>query len=244
MIERTTDAAFLNRVLNDPAVRPWVADVAEGKLDLSPRVADDNNVCLIGEHGAFLCFKFMEGMYEVHTQILPSGRGEWARKFAEAGAHHMFMATDCIEILTRVPEGHVAAAALTRAMGFRLQFNTPPECLFRGKRVPCAIHALSLQDWSMRVSPENGERFHEWLNQKVAVGEPHAPDPDHNRIVAVTLDMMRGGQIGKAVAWYNRWAIVARHTPIRLLSFAPPQIRFDAGILTLEGGQIRFEPCH
>lgn len=243
-IERATSAERINAILNHPDVRPWVADTAEGPLDVSRQVADAGNVCLVGEHGAFFCFKFFPGTFEVHTQILPEGRGRWARDFALAGARYMFTATDAVEILTRVPEGHVAAAALARAMGFRVQFSTPPECLFRGKRVPCTIYALTIQDWALHESEDDGARFHEWLNRQVSVGEPHDPDPDHNRIVSIALAMIKAGQVVKGVLWYNRWCAAARHEPIALLSLEPPRIRFDAGILTMEGGEIRFDPCH
>lgn len=247
MIERTYDAAAINAIVNDPAVRPWVADLAEGELDLSRHVENPANVCLVGEHGAFLCFKYYEGGYEVHTQVLPSGRGEWTRKFAEAGARFLFTATDCVEILTRVPEGHVSALALTKAMGFSHQFTTPPECLFRGAHVPCGIWSLTIQDWAGR-SPDfarRGAAFHDWLNTQVTIGQLHAPDHDHNRIVGITLEMMAQGQIGKGVVWYNRWAFAARHAPIALVGLNPPQVRFDAGVLTMTGGgAIRFDPCH
>lgn len=245
MIERAYDAEFLNRVANHPAVRPWVADVAAGELDMTPHVANQANVCLVGEHGAFFCFKFFEGCYEVHTQVMPEGRGEWTRRFADAGMRYMFTATDCVEILTRVPKGHVAAAALTRAVGFRPQFNTPAECLFRGERVPCSIHSLTIQDWSLSAPgvAETGEAFHSWLNQKIT-GNPHQPDHDHNRIVGITLGMMGSGQVAKGVVWYNRWAFSARHPPIGLISMTPPTIKFDAGVLVMEGGEIRLEQCH
>ena len=246
MIERATDATFINGILNHPEVRPWVADLGEGELDISVAVAKPENVCLVGEFGAFFCFKYFDGSYEVHTQILSQGRGEWARQFAEAGAHYMFTATDCVEILTRVPEGHVAAAALTQAMGFRLQFVTPPECLFRGKKVPCSIYVLTLQDWSVRATwlTQRGAAFHAWLNAQISAGEPHPDDPEHNRIVGIALDMIAAGRAAKGVIFYNRWAFAARHLPIALLRLAPPQIRFDAGVLTMEGGTIRLEQCH
>lgn len=244
-IERATSAGRINEILNHPRVRPWVADAADGVIDISETVGNPQNVCLVGQYGAFVCFKFFAGTYEVHTAILPEGRGRWAKEFAEAGAHFMFTATDCIEILTRVPDGHVAAAVLTRMMDFQMQFSTPPECLFLGKLVRCSIYALSIQDWAKRVSAESGARFHDWLNVQVKTGDaPHAPDDDHNRIVGITLDMFRAGQAAKATAWYNRYALAARHPPILLISREPPRIKFDAGILTLDGDEIGYEPCH
>jgi hypothetical protein len=240
MITRTTDAAFINSVLNDEAVRPWVADLGEGEIDITPIVENPANVCLVGEHGAFVCLKFFEGIYEVHSAVLSAGRGEWARRFAHAGAHYMFTATDAVEILTRVPEGHVAAAALIYSMGFTPQFKTPPECRFRGKLVPVSVYTLTLQDWSVKLAgplAEKGRRLHEWMNSQID-GEPHAEDPDHNRIVGITFDMFKAGRAAKATVFYNRWAYAARHPPITLLSVDPPRIKFDAGELSIVDGQL------
>ena len=242
-VQATPD--FANAVLNHPAVRADVADAADGLMDVSPCIGSDNHLILGGEHGIFVVARLFVGMWECHTAILPSGRGEWALAFAQEGARYMFTATDCAEILTRVPQGHVAAAALTRAIGFRHQFTTPPECLFRGERVPCSIHSLSIQDWALRAPgmAERGAAFHDWLNVKLR-GEPHPPDPDHNRTVGVAMDMIAAGQVAKGIMWYNRAALTARHAPISVIGVDPVQVRFDAGILTLRDGAISVEPCH
>lgn len=242
MIERDYTADRINAIVNDPAVRPWVADVAAGPIDMTAEVANPANVCLVGRYGAFFCFKFWDGLYECHSQMLPDGRGKWAFDFARAGARYMFTATDCAEILTRIPEGHVAATALARAMGFSLQFTTLPECLFRSRRVPCAIHSLSLQDWVRRSGglEERGADFHDWLNTQCH-GTPHEPDADHNRIVGAALSMIEAGQVRKGVLFYNRYAFAARHQPIVLLGEDPPRIKFDAGVLTMKNGEILLE---
>jgi hypothetical protein len=242
VITVATAPDFANAVLNHPAVAP---DVGDAPLDVSKCVGDPNYRILSGEYGIFFVAKLFEGCWEVHTAILPEGRGEWTMKFAQEGAEHMFTATDCAELLTRVPSGHVAAWTLTHRMGFRYQFMTPPECLFRGKLVPVEVSSLSIQDWAAAAlgMEERGARFHEWLNSKIE-GEPHAPDRDHNRVVGVTLAMIRAGQPVKGVVWYNRWAFSARHALISLVSLDPVQVRFDAGILTLRGDQIGIEPCH
>lgn len=244
ILERVNNADLLNRVVNHPAVRPWVVDdTHDGELDLSAQVADPNNICLAGEHGVFLCFRYFPCFYECHTQVLPSGRGAWTVEFAKAGAHYMFTATDCIEILTRVPKGHLAATALTRYMQFRPQFTTPPETRFRGKIVPVTVYSMTIQDWALRQDSLaiKGAEFHDWLNRQVAVGTPHPPDPDHNLIVGVALSMIEAGRPAKGVSWYNRAAFAARHPPVALLSIDPPTVRFDAGVLTMgKGGELCF----
>ena len=217
--------------------------LSEGVLDLSARI--DDAIVLQGEHGAFIVFRYGVGTYECHSLFLPDGRGEWGHEFALAGLEWIFCRTDCIDLLTRVPQGHIGAKTLARMVGFEHEFVTPPECLFRGQRVPCSIRNLTLQRWAVRSTymAERGAKFHDWMNGSLA-GEPHAPDPDHNRVVGITLAMFEGGQAGKATAFYNRWATAARHEGITLLSREPPQISFDAGVLTLVDGEIRLEAKH
>ena len=235
MLERTFDATRFNEIINDPSVRPYVADEGDGVLDLSLRVAIVDNVCLIGEHGAFLCFRYYPGCYEVHTQVLPSGRGAWAQAFALAGAQYMFTNTDCTELVTRVPERHLGALRLAVFAGFRHCFKTPPECRWCGELMSCFIMSMTLSEWASRPQDsltQRGREFHEWLNACVPNGTPHVDDDEHNKIVGTCLSMIDGGEPVKAVLWYNRSAYAARHEPIKLLSIDPLKIQFDAGYLT------------
>lgn len=248
ILTRTTDAEQINAILNHPAVRPDVAEPKDGALDIAERAAQPGNVCLVGEHGAFVVLRYDAGIYEVHTAILPSGRGEWAKAFAEEGAKFMFTHTDCVDLLTRVPQGHIAAKALTEMNGFRHQFTTPADTLFRGRLVPCHVYYLTLQEWATRAPgmEQIGASFHAWLTAQVGDGhgEPHEDDPAHNRVVGVALSMVQGGQAVKGVMWYNRCSIAARHPMIRLLSIAPVQIRFDAGILSMTEHGLEFSRPH
>lgn len=137
-IERQTTAARINAVLNDPGVRPWVADAAEGKLDITAAVENPNNYCLMAEHGGCMFFRLMPTIYEVHTQVLPEGRGPWAIAMIRAAIHSMFARTDAWEIMTRVPRTHIAAKAATLRVGARFEFTRDDPCLFRGELVNLA----------------------------------------------------------------------------------------------------------
>lgn len=246
MIEIARDANFLNRVLNDPKVRPFIPGFGDEEIDLSNRMGEGNFLPLVGEHGCFLCFRIFQGLYEVHTAVLPQGRGDWTRRFADAGKRFMFTGTDAVEIMTRVPEGHEAAERLTHDVGFVHRFATPRETEFCGEMVSCAVSSITIQDWAADEQihyAKKGAVFHEWLNRQIA-GTPHEPDPDHNAVVGVCLDMVAAGQIEKAIFWYSRWAVPARHPPITLVGLNPPQIRFDAGVLTMRDGELRLDPCH
>ena len=243
-VERETSADRINAILNDPAVRPWVADDSEGVIDVAPQVSNERNILLTGDHGGCFFFWLQPGVYEVHTQVLPRARGEWARGMMEACAHWMFTRSDCYEIITRVPHGHTAARVATIGMGLRYEFTRPKECRFRGKIVDADIYSYRVQDWIGRAAglTELGAWFHRRLHEEAArlgiATTAHEDDPNHNIYVGAAYEMALGGWPAKGVMFYNRWAAASRHDLIRLLSTSPVTIRFDIGILRLIDGDI------
>lgn len=115
MITRSTDAEFLNRIVNDPAMANGRLGMKD--LDLTEAVSNPDNVFLANEFGGFLFVKDGD-LYDVHTNFLPEGRGQLALEAAREAAFYIFTRTDCLAIETYVPQGNVAAAALTKRMGF------------------------------------------------------------------------------------------------------------------------------
>lgn len=99
---RTFDAEFVNRIVNDPTVRPFVGGDGESYIDLTAAVSDDKNHAMMGGHGGFLCTWSAPGTYEIHTFILPEGRGAAAialaletRAYLESiGATHLWTRVD------------------------------------------------------------------------------------------------------------------------------------------------------
>lgn len=241
-VERQYTAARINAVLNDPDVRPWVAN-GEEVIDLSPRVADKNNILLMGEHGGCMFYPLLPGIYEVHTQVTRKGRGEWTAALTAACAHWMFTRTPCYEIMTRVPHGHIAARAAALAAGMMHEFTRPLECSFRNHLVDVHVFAYRIQDWIGRAAGvvELGRAFHEMLHAEAArlgLTDAHDDDDNHNRYVGATVEMIWQGQVHKAINFYNRWALVSRHEPIRLLTLAPVTVQIDHGlVITVRNAQ-------
>lgn len=114
-LARSTDAAFLNRVVNHPEVARWMVGFLP-PFDFTAVLRDPANIFLANEHGGFL-FIGEPDVYEVHTQFLPEGRGQ-SLELAREAAWHIFTQTDALAIRTYVPEGNEAAKRLTERMGF------------------------------------------------------------------------------------------------------------------------------
>lgn len=252
VVERSFDADRLNHILNHPLVRPDVGGVDLGNMDLSSAVFDKRNILLMGEHGCVMFLYVMDCMYEAHTQILPEGRGSWACELVKSCAEYMFTRTDALELLTRVPEGHIAAKVLAIKAGFKYEFTRHDFCKFRGKDVPVDIYSGRLQDW-MPTAPnmiETGIQFHEKLHseaERIGIGTPpHDDDENHNQYIGACIKMFMGGQLFKAMTFYNRWAAVSRHETVQVVSVNPPIIKFDIGLLKINGpniSDIEVIPC-
>lgn len=230
---RETEASGINIILNHPEVRPWIADLAEGEIDLSMLVADQNNYLLMGEHGAFFLRLIMDGTYEAHAQVLPAGRGRWARNFTAAGLDWMFGRSNAWEIVARVPGGHIASQALVQGMGFRKEFVSPVPCRFRERQVPATSWRISIHEWVSRSADllEKGKTICGFLNMDafgLGTGVPFLTKDDYlAQVVATFVDLVKSGLTIKAAYFYNRWALLARHTPISVVSVDPPLFHME-----------------
>lgn len=117
MIERTFDAVRINYLVNHPSVRPHIGGDVTQPLDLAGAVADRQNVFLNGEHGGFACCWSAPETYEVHTFVLPEGRGRWAYELARAGRD--WMATfGALHLWTRVHPDAANVRRFTLRAGF------------------------------------------------------------------------------------------------------------------------------
>ncbi len=238
-IWRELDATFINKVLNHPAVRPTVDSVGEGAIDVSAQVAREDNYLLVGQWGGCMFFHVMPGVYEIHTQCLPEGRGAWMAAFVNEAFRWVFTRTPCWEVVTRVPVGHAAARVLTLKSGFTKEFTRHNECKFRGEPAPLDVYRLCIHDWvdASKWAEEAGEAFHDQLQAEAArlniTAPAHENDPQHNRIAGAAVEMARRGQVVKAVLFYDRWAFIARHAPVQFISQDPPVIKMDLGLLRI-----------
>lgn len=78
MLARSFDVARINAVVNHPAVLPFVGGVEGEEMDLTPLVERPEHWFLMDDHGGFMLAWSAPGVREVHTFVLPEGRGQWA----------------------------------------------------------------------------------------------------------------------------------------------------------------------
>jgi hypothetical protein len=184
LIRRDPMGDICNAIMNHPTVRPWMISANDDVLDVRQMAHDPRTVLMLGEpaYGCFACYQVLNGVYEVHAAVLPDGRGEWCLDFGHSAIRHMFVTTDCIEIITRIPQGHIGTLALARRTGFVERWSRP-HCRFRGKDVPYSVYSVTMIDWF--------------------------PADDEER-EAVLHEMRNAGQSDKAANWHYRWAFLSR----------------------------------
>lgn len=114
---RTTDAERINFLVNHPAIRPFIGGDGSSEIDLSAAVADPANIFVDGKHGGFAFTWSAPGVYEVHTFVLPDGRGAWAASFAREARNYM-QNSGARHLWTRVHPDAINVREYTLRAGF------------------------------------------------------------------------------------------------------------------------------
>lgn len=118
MLDRSYDAERINAVINDPDVRPYVGPADFGVIDLTDAIARPEHWFLMGEHGGFGLIWSAPHIHEIHTFILPSGRGKWATQAAEAMIDFARKNGDTM-LWTKIPPKLKNVGVYARLMGMK-----------------------------------------------------------------------------------------------------------------------------
>lgn len=206
LINRSFDAEFINSVINDPSVKDAVEVVGDG--DISALVNDVNNVLLVTDHGGFLFVHVQQGVYEVHTQMLESGRGIDAYSAAVECARYMFTLTNCMRIISKArPENKGArklAAEVLNHKGFNGTYH---------------YYSLEYMEWveTDEIVKVEGERFHDLVEGDTN----HINDDTHDYHVGGALMLCKSNNALKAQQVYNYWAIASGYEMANINSLSP-----------------------
>jgi hypothetical protein len=211
----------MNSVINHPSVKGGAQ--VKGVCDISETILNRKNVLLENDHGGFLVLERMPGIYECHTQFLPSGRGANVRECAKWAFRYMFTKTDCMKVITTASTP--AAIKLSREF-FREKGETGGVKYF----------SLTYEDW-VETDDEvkrEGELFHELVKDNTN----HGKDESHDIHVGSASLMFKAGNINKAQTLYNQWAIMSGYEPVSIESANPLILRIKNMIISYEDGDI------
>ncbi len=212
---RTLDATYLNEVSNHPDIRPWLKGA--GMVDLSALVADPANITLQYEGGGWFLQNLGGCVYEVHSMFLPEYRGAHVKACLAKALEYVFIETDAVKLVTRLPAGNVNARALGKMAGFRTWFMQGED----------EYASLVIEDWinNSYSCKTAGEAFHDRLEAiKSGHGSElvvHDEDAAHDHAVGAAMMMCKAGNAAKGVWHYNQWARFAGYAPVTLISTSP-----------------------
>jgi hypothetical protein len=118
LIQRSFDCARVNELVNHPTIRPYIGGDGKTALDLTGAVMDLQNFFLCGPNGGFLVIWSAPQTYEIHTFILPEGRGREAYQLARAGRDFM-VEQGATHLWTRVHPDARNVRRFTLSAGFK-----------------------------------------------------------------------------------------------------------------------------
>jgi hypothetical protein len=247
LVRRSFDADEINPFLNDPSVYKYAAYEGMGEFDLAPLLADTRNVLLMADHGGMIFHWQALGVYQVHTNFLKaqrhySGPGTYVLNACRAAYRWMFTNTDCVTLLTLIPAHNRAASMFAPLAGWTKEFerkNVWPSV--EDGLVDMSFLALRYDDW-VRKTPElmlAGRAFHNQLEREFerhgAQDKKHPDEDCHDLHVGACFEMIRGGQLDKAVILYNRWAQFAGYGQIEIVSHNPAVLNIGTALIQIYG---------
>lgn len=247
-IERHFDAERLNEIVNHPDVLPWIGHNPSEPLDLTRIISDVSNYLLLGEHGGILFYRLQPGLYEAHTQVLPEGRGKWTVAMTWAALRFMFTQTDCVEVVSKAPEGNKGALGLIRLAHGVYQFTSQAGWIVDGAPVPARIYSWTIQHW-IKTAPDlidRGNRFLTQLNNEMerhgVITRSEITDEIARQFGAV-VEMALGPLPKKGELFYNRFAAMSDRSPAIIVSTDPLTLEFPECMLILTKNTVTMPYC-
>lgn len=200
VIRRTLDARHLNEIANHPEVFPFLGAQGVESIDLTEALGNVLNIGIEAHHGGWVLFHMTPGEYDLHTMFSPEGRGAAYFRAAKQALRYVFTRTDCLEIFTKCPDSNPGAHMAAIKVGFRQRFHLENAWKDSGG---VGFYALTVDDWCVR----DVEGLQLGSDVLAEMGFLHREA--HARTLGCALLMIRNGQPGKGLAFYNRWCRIS-----------------------------------
>lgn len=246
-MRRVYNADDLNRLANDPAVRPHL--MGKGPIDLTEAVNNLNNYAYYhvgdslagGEDFGVYAERIDMVSAEVHTISRPSSHFPFVLRGIESIRDALFTTTVLERLYTKIPKNNHGARMLATKVGFQPwhELGRPVDDQHIG------VMALSLDRWAASCSRarERGEAFHRELTPKLEEGADHEDDETHNHFVGAALLIAEAGNPGKGLDLYNRWAKLAGYETVDIVAGSPLVLHIGTALVGLENGRMEVLKC-
>ena len=186
------------------------------------------------------------GRYEMHSLFSSPRPRQWSIRSMRDALAYMFTSTPCVELVTKVPIDNPAAQGLARIAGFTKRFDGTREWSNDVEK-QFGFYSLSLESWALasRDALLMGQWFHRALEAMRTSSQSHAHPEDaaNDRMVGVTIAMLRSGLLWKAASSYNRWAAWAGCSAVTVLSESPVVVEFDQIRIEIMSNRIEVLSC-
>lgn len=234
------DADLVTSICTHPEVMKWTHADGAPPFDPTPWLHPTNMVVLV-ESGCFLSNWLGDQTFEVHTNILPGGRGKDAVLSGTLALLLAFVRSNAETLVTKVPGNNRPARWFARELGFTWMYSQAERWVQNGKAFDVDFFRLTVDEWILQGHlAQVGEAFHqELVDNGIEVDHPH--DPVHDAYVGAACTMIQGGKAVKGIKLYNRWARATGYVPITVKSFEPLVLDLGSFIINLKSGLFRFE---
>lgn len=128
--ERSTDWELIKSVMTHPKIWPHITDDFAVKVEAFEPINHESAWYVLvkdGEEllGLFALYPENRVCWKVHTCLLPNAWGRRARQAAREGVKWVFDNTECLRLITDVPEYNILAYRFAQ-MGGMVEFGKNP----------------------------------------------------------------------------------------------------------------------
>lgn len=215
LVNRTLSAAIINELANAPTIRPWMGGA--GDLDLTGQISDPNNFAFVSDDdlSALFFHKIGLGLYDFH--VITGTASKSLYRDMEATFRTMFVESDAIEVVCRLPDGNAASAKWAKWLGFREVERREGVFDLMGDQVGCCFGSLTFSDWIR----------HNALDWTVEL-----------------LECVTFGNLGKGVGLYNRHAAMLGEPQVIVRATQPAVLEIDGVMIEVgSNGAARLLPA-
>lgn len=145
------DIDFVDRVLRDESVYPWISDdgsVSAGAFTTKPFFYNPSVYVLSpNQWSVFIFLPVNSCCFDVHSNVLPEGRGVKAIVAGKAVLNWMFQETKCLKVITSIPVFNAPAYALARRCGMTPEGKNRKSFLHKGVLYDQHMLGITEEEW-------------------------------------------------------------------------------------------------